>query len=76
MSKLNERLDELHDRVVPVVLSWDGEAREVFIDKIDEWDRSAKDLQAAQKWLREVVGTGATNYSAAHQAVLRGWGAG
>lgn len=76
MSKLNDRLDELHDRVVPVVLSWEGEAREVFIDKLDEWDRSAKDLQAAQKWLREVVTTGVTNYSAAHQAVLRGWGAG
>ncbi|MFD5554821.1 WXG100 family type VII secretion target [Streptomyces sp. NPDC127068] len=29
IGKLNERLDELHDRVVPVVLSWDGEAREV-----------------------------------------------
>ncbi|MFD5447338.1 WXG100 family type VII secretion target [Streptomyces sp. NPDC127100] len=75
LKKLNEKLDDLHDRVVPVVLSWEGQAREVFVDKIDEWDRSAQDLQAAQKWLHEIVTTGHVNYTAAHQAVLRGWGA-
>ncbi|MER6325258.1 WXG100 family type VII secretion target [Streptomyces coelicoflavus] len=76
LKKLNGRLDELHDRVVPVVLSWKGEAREVFVDKLDEWDRSAEDLQAAQKWLHECATTSHANYAAAHQAVLRGWGAG
>ncbi|MFF0534454.1 WXG100 family type VII secretion target [Streptomyces coelicoflavus] len=76
LKKLNGRLDELHDRVVPVVLSWKGEAREVFVDKLDEWDRSAEDLQAAQKWLHECATTSHVNYAAAHQAVLRGWGAG
>ncbi|MEU9589302.1 WXG100 family type VII secretion target [Streptomyces sp. NPDC048219] len=76
LKKLNESLDDLHDRVVPVVLSWKGEAREVFVDKLDEWDRSAQDLQAAQKWLHECATTSHVNYAAAHQAVLRGWGAG
>ncbi|MGC9436567.1 WXG100 family type VII secretion target [Streptomyces sp. WG5] len=75
LKKLNEKLDDLYDRVVPVVLSWEGEAREVFVDKLDEWDRSAQDLQAAQKWLHDVVTTGHINYTTAHQAVLRGWGA-
>ncbi|MGW3728902.1 WXG100 family type VII secretion target [Streptomyces sp. NPDC000851] len=75
LKNLNDRLDELYDRVVPVVLSWEGEAREVFVDKLDEWDRSAQDLQAAQKWLHEIVTSGHINYAAAHQAVLRGWGA-
>ncbi|KOT35313.1 hypothetical protein ADK41_25520 [Streptomyces caelestis] len=75
LKQLNEKLDDLHDRVVPVVLSWEGQAREVFVDKLDEWDRSAQDLQAAQKWLHEIVTTGRINYTAAHQAVLRGWGA-
>jgi WXG100 family type VII secretion target len=75
LKKLNERLDGLYDRVVPVVLSWEGETRDAFVDKLDEWDRSAQDLQAAQKWLHEYVTTGHTNYAAAHQAVLRGWGA-
>ncbi|WP_338900595.1 hypothetical protein WBG99_15410 [Streptomyces sp. TG1A-60] len=51
-------------------------AREVFVDKLDEWDRSAEDLQAAQKWLHECATTSHINYAAAHQAVLRGWGAG
>ena len=68
-------LDDLYDRAEPVVLSWKGEAREVFVGKLDEWDRSAQDLQAAQKWLHAYVTTGHANYAAAHRAVLRGWGA-
>ncbi|MFF3329161.1 WXG100 family type VII secretion target [Streptomyces sp. NPDC002888] len=75
LKKLNGKLDDLYDRVEPVVLSWHGEAREVFVDKLDEWDHSAQDLQAAQKWLHAYVTTGHTNYAAAHRAVLRGWGA-
>ncbi|MGW3404482.1 WXG100 family type VII secretion target [Streptomyces zhihengii] len=73
LKKMNERLDLLHGRVEKVVLTWEGEAREVFVDELDKWDRSAQDLQAAQAWLHEVVTTGHINYSAAHQAVLRGW---
>ncbi|WP_103513282.1 WXG100 family type VII secretion target [Streptomyces sp. SM13] len=76
MKELNEKLGLLYDRVEKVVLTWDGEAREAFIDKLDEWDRSAQDLQATQAWLHEVVTKGQTNYTAAHAAVLRGWGAG
>ncbi|MCD7440412.1 WXG100 family type VII secretion target [Streptomyces lincolnensis] len=76
LKHLNGKLDDLHDRAVPVVLSWKGEARDVFVDKLDEWDRSAQDLQAAQKWLHEYVTNGHANYAAAHKAVLRGWGAG
>lgn len=75
LKQLSKVLDDLYDRVEPVVLSWSGEAREAFVDKLDEWDRSAQDLKASQKWLHEVVTTGHTNYAAAHRAVLRGWGA-
>jgi WXG100 family type VII secretion target len=75
LKKLNDKLDDLYDRVVPVVLSWEGEAREVFVDKLDEWDRSAQDLQAAQKWLHACATISHANDTAAHQAVLRGWGA-
>ncbi|MFR9796262.1 WXG100 family type VII secretion target [Streptomyces sp. MS06] len=75
LGQLNGTLDELYERVEPVVLSWKGEAREIFVQKLDEWDRSAQDLQAAQKWLHQCVTTGHTNYAAAHKAVLRGWGA-
>ncbi|MFH8803648.1 WXG100 family type VII secretion target [Streptomyces sp. NPDC017936] len=74
LKKLNEKMDALYDRVEPVVLSWEGETREVFIDKLDEWDRSAQDLLAARKWLHEVVTTGHSGYAAAHLAVLRSWG--
>jgi WXG100 family type VII secretion target len=73
LKKLNGKLYDLYDRVEPVVLSWQGEAREVFVDKLDEWDHSAQDLQAAQKWLHAYVTTGHANYAAAHRAVLRGW---
>ncbi|WP_156722302.1 WXG100 family type VII secretion target [Streptomyces apocyni] len=74
IKRLNERLDVLYERVEKVVLTWEGEAREVFVDELDKWDRSAQDLEAAQAWLHEVVTKGHTNYAAAHQAVLRGWG--
>ncbi|MQY12468.1 ESAT-6-like protein EsxA [Streptomyces sp. RB5] len=75
LRQLNSKLDDLHGRVVPVVLSWEGEARNAFVDKLDEWDRSAQDLQAAQKWLHEVVTVGHSGYAETHRAVLRGWGA-
>ena len=70
------QLDLLYGRVEKVVLTWEGEAREVFIDELDKWDHSADDLRAAQKWLHEVVTKGHINYAAAHRSVLRGWGAG
>ncbi|WP_435611547.1 WXG100 family type VII secretion target [Streptomyces sp. bgisy159] len=75
LKQLNEKLEALYGRVEPVVLSWRGEAREVFVEKLDEWDRSAQDLEAAQKWLHAFVTTGHLNYAAAHRAVLGGWGA-
>ncbi|WP_346772010.1 hypothetical protein [Streptomyces sp. JH34] len=56
-------------------MSWEGEARSAFVDELDRWDMEMQDLQAAQRWLQQVVTTGQTNYSAAHLAVLRGWGA-
>ncbi|MER7520373.1 WXG100 family type VII secretion target [Streptomyces sp. NPDC126499] len=74
LAKLNERLAALYDRTVPVVLAWQGEAREAFVDELDRWDRQVEDLQAAQKWLHAIVTTGHANYSAAHRATLRGWG--
>lgn len=73
---LNERLEALYSRTEKVALSWEGEARDAFVDELDRWDRQMQDLEAAQKWLHEVVTTGHSNYSAAHRAVLRGWGAG
>ncbi|MFD9290800.1 WXG100 family type VII secretion target [Streptomyces sp. NPDC060030] len=75
LHQLNERLDELYKRVEKAVLSWEGEARSAFVDELDRWDMEMQDLQAAQRWLQQVVTTGQTNYSAAHLAVLRGWGA-
>ncbi|MER7176544.1 WXG100 family type VII secretion target [Streptomyces mesophilus] len=75
LKNLNEQLDLLYGRAEKVVLTWEGEAREVFIDELDKWDHSADDLRAAQRWLQDVVTNGHINYAAAHQAVLRGWGA-
>ncbi|MEU2558120.1 WXG100 family type VII secretion target [Streptomyces longispororuber] len=71
---LNGRLENLYTRLVPVVASWQGEAREAFLRELDTWDHSARDLEAAQKWLHEVVTGGHRSYASAHQAVLRGWG--
>ncbi|MEU3772226.1 WXG100 family type VII secretion target [Streptomyces sp. NPDC032472] len=75
LKELNEGLETLYQRTEKVVLGWEGQARDTFVDELDRWDRQMQDLQAAQKWLHEVVTTGQTNYGAAHRAVLRGWGA-
>ncbi|MEW2080552.1 WXG100 family type VII secretion target [Streptomyces sp. NPDC005283] len=75
LRKLNEKLDTLYDRTEKVVLTWQGEARDAFVDELDRWDRDMQDLQAAQARLHEVVTTGQANYGSAHRAVLRGWGA-
>ncbi|MFE6980322.1 WXG100 family type VII secretion target [Streptomyces sp. SID14515] len=75
LKQLNEKLETLYGRTEKVVLTWEGEARDTFVDELDKWDRQMQDLQAAQAWLHDVVTTGHTNYAAAHQAVLRGWGA-
>lgn len=74
LKQLNGQLDGLYKRLAPVVASWQGEARDVFLEELDKWDSSARDLQAAQKWLHEVVTRGHRGYAAAHSAVLRGWG--
>ncbi|OAR26919.1 hypothetical protein A8W25_01085 [Streptomyces sp. ERV7] len=75
LKQLNDRLDALYTRTEKVVLTWDGEARHAFVAELDRWDRDMQDLQTRQAWLHEVVTTGHANYAAAHQAVLRGWGA-
>ncbi|CAL9452921.1 WXG100 family type VII secretion target [Streptomyces sp. enrichment culture] len=76
LKNLNSRLDTLYGRVEKLVLTWEGEARDVFVDELDKWDLSAQDLEAAQAWLHDVVTKGHINYAAAHRAVLQGWGAG
>ncbi|MEU9863110.1 WXG100 family type VII secretion target [Streptomyces sp. NPDC047971] len=76
LRQLNQRLDTLYGRTEKVVLAWRGEAREAFVEELDQWDKQMQDLQAAQAWLHEVVTTGHANYAEAHRAVLRGWGAG
>ncbi|MEU2154551.1 WXG100 family type VII secretion target [Streptomyces sp. NPDC019396] len=76
LRQLNEGLDALYKRASAVVLSWDGEAREAFIDELDKWSHSADDLKAAQAWLHEVVTKGHINYAAANRSVLEGWGGG
>ncbi|MEU6877385.1 WXG100 family type VII secretion target [Streptomyces sp. NPDC046712] len=76
LRQLNQRLETLYGRTEKVVLAWRGEAREAFVEELDQWDKQMQDLQAAQAWLHEVVTTGHANYAEAHRAVLRGWGAG
>lgn len=74
LKQINGKLNVLYDRTERVVLTWEGDAREMFVDTLDRWDRSMQDLEGAQRWLHDVVVNGHVNYDAAHKAVLRGWG--
>ncbi|WP_328945668.1 WXG100 family type VII secretion target [Streptomyces sp. NBC_00250] len=75
LRKLNEELSLLYERTERVVLGWQGEAREAFVLTLDGWSAEMADLKGRQAWLHASVTTAHANYSAAHQAVLRGWGA-
>ncbi|WP_367134642.1 MULTISPECIES: WXG100 family type VII secretion target [Streptomyces] len=75
LKDLNEKLEDLYGRTEKVVLTWEGEARDMFVETLDKWDRSMQDMEGAQRRLHEVVVTGHINYAAAHKAVLNGWGA-
>lgn len=75
LQDLTAKLETLYGRSERVVLTWQGEAREMFVDTLDRWDRSMQDLEGAERWLHDVVVNGHVNYHAAHKAVLRGWGA-
>lgn len=73
---LNGKLDSLYGCTSNVVLTWEGETREAFIDELDKWGHSADDRKAAQAWLNEIVVKGHLNYAAANRSVLEGWGGG
>jgi WXG100 family type VII secretion target len=73
-SMINE-LDGLHDAMMPVLSTWEGEAREAWLARMDEWDSSMQGLQECYEWSRHLVDNARENYSGAHQAILRGWGA-
>ncbi|MEV7611600.1 WXG100 family type VII secretion target [Streptomyces sp. NPDC089799] len=75
LRKLNEQLTLLYARTEKVVLGWQGEARDAFVLTLDRWSAEMADLKARQAWLHESVTTAHANYTAAHRAVLRGWGA-
>lgn len=75
LRKLNEQLAHLYQRTERVVLGWQGEAREEFVITLDRWAKDMEDLKARQAWLHTSVTTAHANYSSAHQAVMRGWGA-
>ncbi|MEU4066036.1 WXG100 family type VII secretion target [Streptomyces wedmorensis] len=72
---LESELETLYARTEKVVLGWRGEARDAFVLVLDRWTADMDDIKARQKWLHEVVVNAHGNYHAAHQAVLRGWGA-
>ncbi|MCM2391240.1 WXG100 family type VII secretion target [Streptomyces albipurpureus] len=74
LKQLNQRLETLYGRTEKVVLTWKGDTRDALVEELDQWDKQMQDLQAAQAWLHEIITTGHANYSAAHLAVLRGWG--
>ncbi|MFF8500849.1 hypothetical protein ACF07L_09370 [Streptomyces anulatus] len=61
----------MYERTAKAVLSWDGEAREAFIDELDKWSHSAGDLKATQAWLHEVVVKGAPELRRGQQVRTR-----
>ncbi|MCX5447514.1 MULTISPECIES: WXG100 family type VII secretion target [Streptomyces] len=75
LSRLTENLESVQDALFKIMESWEGDARDACMQRMDEWEASMKSLQSAQRWCHHLVTNGHSNYSSAHQAVMRGWGA-
>ncbi|MFI9720416.1 WXG100 family type VII secretion target [Streptomyces sp. NPDC052396] len=76
LKDLNQKLEDLYGRTEKVVLGWEGEARDTFVEVLDTWDKSMQDMEGAQRWLHSMVVNGHGNYAAAHRAVMNGWSGG
>lgn len=60
--ELEKQLDTLNDRVLKVVATWDGEAREAFHVKHRGWDENVRGLRETLKSIADALDGAASGY--------------
>ncbi|GGM51516.1 hypothetical protein GCM10012275_23010 [Longimycelium tulufanense] len=72
--KIQSTLDDLKQRIQPVVSTWQGEAAEAYNHHQQQWDQAAADLQQVLAQIGVALGHAAENYQQAERANTSRWG--
>jgi WXG100 family type VII secretion target len=70
---LTSSVEQLREKVAAACGSWEGEARDVFVALMEDWNRQEADLRAVQQGLHDSVVAAHATFVAAHGAVQRRW---
>jgi 6 kDa early secretory antigenic target len=74
--RVAEQLTELDSAVARLAESWQGEAHDLFSQRLAEWRATAADLHRSLHDFRRLIVTAHGNYAEAEGANLRIWGQG
>jgi 6 kDa early secretory antigenic target len=72
-SRLTSTLEELEQRLNPMIQTWTGQAQESYLQCKKQWDEAAANLATVLNTIGQAVGTAHENYRAAENAARSNW---
>lgn len=72
-SALVGTLEELENKLKPMISTWTGAAQEAYMTCKGEWDTAAANLSQVLNSIGQAVGQAHDNYQAAEQAARSNW---
>src|SRR5215471_11674002 len=71
--RLTSTLEELEQRLNPMIQTWTGQAQEAYLQCKTEWDQAAANLATVLNSIGQAVGTAHDNYRAAENTAKGNW---
>lgn len=72
-SRLTSTLEELEQRLNPMIQTWTGQAQEAYLQCKKQWDEAAANLATVLNSIGQAVGSAHDNYRAAENAAKGNW---
>jgi len=72
-STLNEVLSQLESDLAPMISTWSGEARDLYLQKKAAWDKAAQDISNLLGHISKLTGDAYVNYCQAVSDVHTVW---
>lgn len=72
-SALVSTLEDLENRLKPMISTWTGAAQESYLTCKQQWDTAAANLSQVLNNIGQAVGQAHENYQAAEQAARSNW---
>jgi WXG100 family type VII secretion target len=72
-SRLTSTLEELEQRLNPMIQTWTGQAQEAYLQCKMQWDEAAANLATVLNSIGQAVGAAHDNYRAAENAAKGNW---